>query len=480
MLNGNKNIDQLFREKLADYQKTPPAYLWTNIQGGLNAHRRVLRYKILKAVAMAAAIIFAFLAGWWMTNPNGKNPLPQNSFTEQREVKSNPVDASDNNIKSAENKPAESNQIVSNPRVATGQVNFSKSTKLSSLATFAANTSFINNIDQTKATKSGDLELFENENEFIDQIHQNFKSVKKLTDWITAAGKDSIADTEKKPKINISDSFKHIASDGSVSNSFNTPVRKNAGRWSLKAEFSPVVNSQSSNSGKDLAFADANSTPNYTPQKTTTENTFSGGMVAGYKVGKRLIVKSGFIFNNIRQTTQNVDLKGVNPSYSVPGNSILASTPAGQVRMNKTGNSRSETVLNSNYSLASTDKYSGISQLNQDINFIEIPLQATYKLVDNKFNIGLNGGISTNILIGNKAVLSDNGGRIGTGETANMRSIVYSGAVGIEVGYEITNRITLTVEPRIKHFINSLSTSKSVTYKPYQMGIVTGLTYSFN
>ena len=110
----------------------------------------------------------------------------------------------------------------------------------------------------------------------------------------------------------------------------------------------------------------------------------------------------------------------------------------------------------------------------------QIPVQATYKLIDRKIAVGLTGGISTNILVGNKAILSENGEQISTGETANMRNVVYSGSVGFEVGYEITNRITLTVEPRLKHFINSISSNKSVNYKPSQMAIVTGLTYSFN
>ena len=74
----------------------------------------------------------------------------------------------------------------------------------------------------------------------------------------------------------------------------------------------------------------------------------------------------------------------------------------------------------------------------------------------------------------------ENGEKISTGETSNMRNIVYSTAVGLEIGYAITNRITLTVEPRLKQFINSISTNKSVNYKPSQVAIVTGLTYSFN
>jgi len=479
MLNGNKNIDQLFREKLGDYEKTPPTFLWTNIQGGLNARRRVLRMTVLKTAAIAAALVLAFLTGWWMTDPDNKDTVPQSSFTEQREGNTIIDQSAKSKIQTTENQSVDTIQITSNHPGMPAKGNRLTSAKLSSLATFAANTSFINNADLTIIPKSGELELFESEKEFLDKLHKNFKAVEKLTDWIATVRRDSVHDTTKNSKVVITDPFKHNSPESTVSLALNSPARKNNGRWSLKAEFAPVFNGPTQNSGQRNDLLSGNS-QNYNQQKTTAENTFSGGMMACYKVGKRLVVKSGFVYNNIRQTTRNIDLMGVNPLYGATGNSTLASTPAGQVKLNKIGNTHSDAVMNSNYQLASAVKYSGRSDLKQDIEFIEIPVMATYKLIDTKFNVGLTGGISTNILVGNKAILTDNGERISTGETANMRSIVYSGAVGVEVGYEITNRITLTVEPRLKHFINSLSTSKSVNYKPYQMGIVTGLTYSFN
>lgn len=478
MLNENENIDYLFREKLGEFEKTPPMFLWTNIQGKLNAHRMNRHIALLKTVGIAAAIVLAFLAGWWMTNPADKGVVPQNSVAVQRDINRNADSSTNKNIETTEIPSVNSDQIASNPSGHPPKVNRPISSNFSSLATFAANTSFFGNNNSSTARKSGELELFDTEKDFLDKVHQNFKMVKKMTDWIAAVRRDSVTTIGSRTKAVITDPFRNTASDKSVAIALNNPVR-NSGRWSLKAEFVPVFNSQAQNNGQrgNLAYSSAQ---NYKPQKTTAENTFSGGMVAGYKVGKRFIVKSGFVYNNIRQTTRNVDFMGVNPLYNVPGNATFASTPAGQVSLNKMVNTRTEAVLNSNYQLDNTAKYLVENELKQDIEFVEIPVQATYKLIDRKIAVGLTGGISTNILIGNKAILSENGVRISDGETANMRSIVYSGAVGLEIGYEISNRITLTVEPRLKHFINSLSTSNSVNYKPYQMGIATGLTYSFN
>ena len=203
-------------------------------------------------------------------------------------------------------------------------------------------------------------------------------------------------------------------------------------------------------------------------------------MMAGYKVNKRLVIKSGIAFNNLKQTTSNISIMSVNQGLNYSGNSALASTPSGQVSLNKVTGNQMESVLNSSAQLDNKAVYTVGSQLKQELRFLEIPVQATYKLVDRKVSMGLTGGISTNILIGNKAKLNENGNQVGDGETSSMKNVVYSGTVGLEMGYELTNRITLTVEPRLKQFLNSLSGNKSIHYKPSQMEIVTGLAYSFN
>jgi len=479
MLNENKNIDQIFRDKLAEYDVAPPLYLWTNIQGKLNARRRERRFAILKTASIAAALVLAFLAGWWMTNPTNKDTIRQNSVAQHADINKSIDPSTIENTANTKALSVNSDQDTSGNSGTSKNADHSASTKLSSLATFAANTSFIGNTNSSTVQKPTELILYNTEKEFLDELHQNFKMVKKLTDWIAAVRKDSISLFGSNSNAVINNHpYAHASSDKPVNIAMNN-LKRDKGRWSLKAEFAPVFNNQaqSNRGGSDLNSINPT---NSKTQETTSENTFSGGMVAGYKVGKRLIVKSGFVYNNIRQSTHNVDFMGSNPVYNVAGNTALASTPAGQVNLSRMSNTRTGAILNSDYQLNYSANTAIQNLLKQDIGFIEIPLQATYKLIDKKIAVGLTGGISTNILVGNKAILSENGEKISTGETSNMRNIVYSTAVGLEIGYAITNRITLTVEPRLKQFINSISTNKSVNYKPSQMAIVTGLTYSFN
>ena len=150
--------------------------------------------------------------------------------------------------------------------------------------------------------------------------------------------------------------------------------------------------------------------------------------MAGYRVSKRIIVKSGAAYRNISQTGQNFD-----------------------------------------------DNY-----LKRRFEYIEVPVQVACKLADNKIGVSLTGGFSAAFLIGNKEVLSLNNEQTSKGKTANMQSLTYSGSLGLELGYDITKHITLTVEPRLRHDINSLSALNSVNYKADHLEIATGLTYCFD
>jgi hypothetical protein len=478
MLDANKDIDQLFRKKLGDFEKTPPNLLWANIQTRLDQKQNGLRLTMVKTVGIAAAILLAFLAGWWMTNPTNKGTIPQNSVAIQNKINPN-IDAPTNKAsETIEMLSVNANPVAPAISKSSQKVDKTSSSNLSTLATFAANTTFINKLNDKVEPKTSELELFNSEKEFLSILQSKFKLAKRLTDWITTSKNDSTITVGSNIKsLNIKP-FNDVSTGEITSITYNNPAKNTSGRWSLKAEIAPVFNSQPQNNrqGSSL-FSDSR---NYLSQRTRASNTVSAGMMAGYKVGKYLVVKSGLVYNKIHQTTSHVNLMGAIPTSYILGYEINAITPSGQVTLTRKGNSgiNADPIFNKLSGISTSYSFNG--ELSQNIEFIEIPLQATYKLISKKVNVGLTGGISTNILIGNKANLSDNGTGIGSGETGSMRHIVYSSAVGVEIGYEITNRIVITVEPRLKRYMNSLSSNKSVNFKPSQMEVVTGLSYSFN
>jgi len=65
------------------------------------------------------------------------------------------------------------------------------------------------------------------------------------------------------------------------------------------------------------------------------------------------------------------------------------------------------------------------------------------------------------------------------GKTKDMESVAYSGSLGLGLKYGLSKRFYLNVEPRIKYYLNSLNSNSSVSYKPYTIGVYTGLSYQF-
>ncbi len=471
MLTEHDDIDKLFLKTLGEYEKTPPLSVWTNIEKRLD-QRSSGRIIMLRTISIAAAIILALLAGWWLTNPEREGSQLQNSIVRQ-EVIMNKTDQPKNitldktmvnpdKVKSA--LPPEKNPVLPS--------------KVSSLAAFAPNTTLNGTNGQLSTLKPGERVLLDSEKVVLENVEQKFKVIKKITEWIA----DKVSDDTLRSfdsKSTAKTAIAAIALNQSAGTPSNDHFKNISGRWSLKAEVAPIFNRQAPNNGQQ-GYLSSGLSQNYSPQKTTSENTFSAGILAGYKVGKRLVIKSGMIFKNIRQTTRNADFMGTNNSFIASGNTLHATTPTGLVKLNTSTTTSNGATMISDAQIANTAISSGSNVLKQNMQFVEIPVHATYNLINNKLALGVSGGISSNILVGNKALISGSSNLSGSGETANMRNVVYSGEVGLEIGYQISNRLTLTVEPRLKNYINSLSTSKSVNYKPQQMEIATGLTYCFN
>ena len=417
MLSEKNDIDQLFSRKLEHFEKTPPAFVWEGINKQLNYHSRFLTG--LKAAGIAATIVLAALAGWWMNNPSGKPDIrvkQASVHTDKNTVKIQ----SDNNIhlavrgdKSVPGNPSKVNKIQTN--------------KMTLQPVIVANTPVIAGNGQISSPKSGDQAVTVPHIEKPGNSEPDHTGTGKTTAQIvfpenTDHGTTSVTDI----KTVASNLFKMISPDEAAGVSvFHRNLKRNK-RWSLKAEFAPVLSNRPQN---NVQISELNSPDSQNSNvKINSETSITAGILAGYKVSKRITVRSGVAYRNIRQTGQNND-----------------------------------------------DNY-----LNRRFEYVEVPVQASFKLAESRLWVSIAGGFSAACLIGNHEVLSVNNEQTSIGKTAGMQSLTYSGLLGLEIGYDITKHITITVEPRLRHDLNSLSAINSVNYKADHLEIATGLTYCFD
>ena len=439
MLTENDDIDRLFFQKLGKFEKAPPPMVWGEIEKTLNSGTKIRRIEQIKKFGVAATVVLAVMAGWRITNSfdtpgNASGTFAGKGTTKQ---KNEQVPSQIGTPKPADNSN-EATLLGSGFHAKEGKGNL---TKMASFAAFAANAAFIGTEGHKAFPKSGD-------SVFADasgKIEEHLKLVEKLASWIENSVEGKTIDPKGKVSGSngvVEQSFGQNPPDRTWANTFKVPETKMKGEWSLKAEYTRGIKSHSRNYGPINGIQPSDSYPDAT-DKTAT-NSFSAGILTGYNFGNRVTVRSGIVYNNISQSTQD------------------------------TGN------LSINFSKSTDPDNSEGTILKQSFEYIEIPMRVICKLNERKFGISVTGGLSPHVLVGNKAVLLANGAHIGHGKTSNVRSVVYSGELGLELRYEITNRLAICVEPRFKHYINSLSTNKSAGFNPNQFEIATGLQYNFN
>jgi hypothetical protein len=434
-------IDQLFKDKLGNFEMNPPVGLMGQIDQQVAYRGKVRQLNQIKTVAgIAAALILIVAAGWFTLDQNqfSENKIPSQNQKEVSPVQSNPPKVAI--VTSVPDKQPIAYQQHHGTEKATNRVNQSK-------AAIAR-----------KNSSSSSLK----EKELLASVSTGNETEKSLPQINT------VTKEEKKEETGTSTKQKN-AEPVYFTDSFNPkPVvaKTEKGSWRIKAEVSPM-------------FAPLTSVAN---SASKSMSTVSGGMIASYQLNKRISISSGVRYSQMKQ--------GTHSTYTMSAKSGITYLEP----VEKSGNITRDvslylpSVSSIVYSNGMKTATNGIqasaanvfeSDISQDFKYIEIPVQATYKLIDSKLSIGVTGGISTNILIGNIASITENGIRLSKGNTDNMRDVIYSGSAGVEFGYGLAKNLMLTVEPRLKQYMHSVSSNDMVNFKPLQMGVFTGLTFSF-
>lgn len=166
--------------------------------------------------------------------------------------------------------------------------------------------------------------------------------------------------------------------------------------------------------------------------EAATGTAFSYGVNLGKKVAKRWVVVTGLNYLN----------------QSIGYNSNVASLDA---------NNRAQAFvadLNANSSnLTTTSPYT----INSSNEFLSIPLQAGFIVLDKKIGFQLNAGVSSDFFI--KNTLIDEGGNLasysqGAGDNSAYRTVNWTGLASTELSYRISNHYRVSLLPGLRYGFN--------------------------
>jgi hypothetical protein len=237
---------------------------------------------------------------------------------------------------------------------------------------------------------------------------------------------------------------------------------KHKDRWNIKPQVAPVFYNSLSN-GSPINEQFANNSKSY-------DNDLSYGLGINYAVNDRISIRSGINSVNLNYATNNIAYyASLNSSTTNIGESKTAN-----IVVQNPGDGVPDTFL-----IDGQPNQLVSGSMVQKTGYIEVPLEMSYALVNNKFGIDVIGGVSTLFLNQNNvSVVSSAGLSTKVGEAANLNDIHFSTNVGVGFKYRFWDAFQANFEPMFKYQVNAYSKDAG-NFKPYFIGLYTGISFSF-
>jgi len=255
------------------------------------------------------------------------------------------------------------------------------------------------------------------------------------------------------------------------------------GRWVLGAVLSPLY------SFRDAEMDALESTNDFESGMLS----YAGGIQVSYRAAGRLAIETGVLFNKmgISIGAPGIQMFSSSMDYALTEGSTERSNWVAV--SNSVGNivSKSGDIYVNNYKLNASVESGNFQDnlpveattadegIQQHLEYLELPFNLRYTLVDRAFELQLIGGLSTNFLVSNYVTMETPDGREEIGYLSNIRNVNYSGNAGLGMIYHIHRKFSLSLEPRFRYFLHSVNDETLPSTRPYSLGLYTGIRYTF-
>ncbi len=467
-MSKENNIDRLFREGLSDYLATPPTHVWDAINAEIKSKRKQKIVLLLWKGSAAAAFIGVIILAGILFNTR-KLETPQHLSSLQSD--------SGQIIFKSENK--ETATTTANNTTSTNKDDKQIENLYVQELPIGKSLHSSKNIDTKTHLKS-------NKSKFTNILTTNNISKNNKEVALTfLKNKDGIAKTET-----IDPSTIFFLQNSNMDNKRMTDIifGDSGEEEKIKKELFTAI-SVGGQIAPSYSYRDAD---NNSAKNESGITKLTGGVNVNFKTNKRLRIETGLLYAQVGQ-------KFSNSSYT-PNNSMafgllednIQPTPSSNNYQNSMGNivpKRSSSEMFdaaplTNFGASRTISnmaFSGNSDVDiqQELEYIEIPFILKYDIINKGIALSLNGGVSTNLLVGNNAYNISNNTKNKIGMMEGINTVSYSASFGFGLRTPINSSFDFNLEPRFKYFINSITSSSNYKYKPYSMGVIVGVNYKF-
>ena len=414
-----KNIDRVFQESFKDLEIEPSKKVWNNIELALNEKHYKKTISLWQRLSGVAMILILFLTGGiWYNNSNTNNG---------KSIENNITNSDIKNISSDKVIPL--TRQVEKIQKAISQTGFNKKNP-------------VNKKKENLFIKNPNNEVIITDTE-ISSIYTNIdnKYIIDKNDFIDALKSD----------INI------------IAQNEPNEIKKETAdkKWSVGPTVSPIYYNSLQN-GSPI-------NENLSDNKTTTDDALSYGVKINYQLTKKINLQSG-----VNKVEMAYNTKDVNAFISSDKNAIT------NTNTNKPGVILAPAThqIGSLSEVSSLNKSDLKGDINQSLEYFELPLEMKYNLYDSKLGFNLVGGISTYLLTKNTVSIVSQNYVTDLGGANNLNTINFSGNLGFDLDYKISKSWYFNVTPMFKYQFNTYS-NNSGNFRPYYLGVYSGLNFKF-
>lgn len=512
-------IDELFNEKLANFEVEPPPYVLDNIHTKLDAKTQKKRFIFWLSFAATVAIVLSFGAGYLISNVqtdrinttannepnlNRKQALPNNSGETTRSEKHLSEEKSSNAYEnqSLMNQSETEKAIVeefNKEKDILAQKEQMSSIKTPNVPTqnplVVSNnhsrvpTNVIKETDDTKLQqKTGLNQKVDNEGGVASQIGAPITTSDNIVDGsVSSPVKNEIVVNNHSENITQTREGELVVPENDESVVVNEDKTKEEPidiannvldkkrSMSIKAYFSPIMPIMNATANQDRFYSATSSGNTF---KHSPEFSYGAGFDIGYDINKNWSISIGFAYNQIGMTTNRSALQMQKFGGDENPDGFLSDvyTSTGRIE----GLSVYQDVTGST-AIFNTDKgeIGNTLSISQRFGFIEVPIKAQYKHTWGRVSILATAGLSTGFLVRNQAYAVGENSRTYIGESGAMNNVNFNAIVGTGIEVRILPFLSFAVEPMFRYsFVNwSKDSENGFNVKPMFLNLNTGLIF---
>ncbi len=445
MKNSEKGkFEDAWHKAFENAEQTPSEDVWAGVEQGLNKsetlvmRRRVVFYQRLAAASILFALLLGGLSAYYITDlvHQQENNLVQKDLDSSprggREGENTTSPNATNGIKNNSN----TNEVAEN----------NSNANMSEVKSYNSSTGLVANYEHQDINKSKEENITPG-----SQLNMQKISDRNVYPTVISLIPEPLVVLNGKMKqVIIVRKLPAIPADFMTSKK-DQPTAESlwASLGASTGNYSPTASLASGSASKSYAQSPTGLTNSQGAYSTTASRgtSFSVGMNLGKRISKRWLLQGGVTYLN--------QAIGYTSNYAVvdANNNVLASVA-------------DYSSINSFSSMIAVSSPYEINSVNE---YISVPVQVGYLLIDRKIGLQLNSGLSTDFFMQN--TLTDKSGQMASfsssaGDESPYRLVSWAGLVGTELSYKIATQYRVSIAPGLRYSLNSVLKSDAVSSNP--------------